>query len=59
MNHMTYMMRDQVRDFVPNLDLAASRQHRKRQWKKLRPVIEIAAFSLAVSAYIIALSLMT
>ncbi len=59
MNHMNYMMRDQVRDFVPSLDLATARQHKQRQWKKLRPVIEIAAFALAVSAYILALSLMT
>ncbi|WP_456412935.1 hypothetical protein [Thiolapillus sp.] len=59
MNHMTYLMRDQVRDLVPSLGVPALPRKKSRQWRKLRPWVEIGAFVLAVLAYIVALSLMT
>ena len=58
MNHMTYLMRDQVRDLVPSLGVPALSKKKSREWKKLRPFAEIGAFVLAVLAYIAALSLM-
>ncbi len=59
MNHMTYLMRDQVRDLVPSLDVPMLRKKKSSGWKKLRSLAEIGAFVLAILAYIAALSLMT
>lgn len=58
MNHMTYLMRDQVRDLIPSLGTSALMNKKPRDWKKLRPFAEISAFVLAVMAYIAALSLL-
>ncbi|HID46695.1 MAG TPA: hypothetical protein EYP34_13190 [Chromatiaceae bacterium] len=58
MNHMTYLMRDQVRDLIPSLGVADLPGKKSRDLKRLRPVLEIGAFILAVLSYIIALSLM-
>ncbi|WP_419603105.1 hypothetical protein [Thiolapillus sp.] len=59
MNHMTYLMRDQVRDFVPSLGVPALPRKKSRNLKKLRPFLEVGAFVLAVLSYIAALSVMT
>lgn len=58
MNHMTYQMRDQVRDLVPSLGVPVASRKKFRKLKKLRPFVEVGAFILAILAYITALSLM-
>jgi len=59
MNHMTYLMRDQVRDLVSSLEAPVSPKKKLWNRKKLRSFAEIGAFTLAVLAYLTALSLMT